>query len=272
MGNWDKNDLERFYDPCDERRTDKQILWEEGVRKEGSFRQRWEYNFGENGFYKFGKKTASILLLAMFWVGISILINNNLAREVLQVLFVAFVNIASIWLFRQTQQYKRLTRFNNIYIICCILFTLVFYKYMNSLFGYWGHAAFLSLYYGIYFMSKYASIIVRIAVSVWIIYNTLRYNLGKEIYDMINVILSISAVAIGFVYKYFAAYSSIVYYVLIFSIMLIAAIGFLLYIKTKNKFMRNTILVFSFISFMEVLGSHAVTTGAMESYIKNGMW
>lgn len=272
MKNFGNDDMERFYDPCDDGRTNEQILWEEGICREGSLRQKWEYNFGENGFYKFGKKIASILLLAMFWVGISIIVDNCLIRGALQTLFVVFINAASIWLFRQTQAYKGFTKLNVIYIICCTLFTLVFYKYMNSLFGYWGHAVFLSLYYGIYFMSKNVSVIVRIIISLWVIYNAVRYNRGNGIYDTINVILSIAAVVIGFICRYFASYSNVIYYMVLFSIMLIAIVGFLLYVITKNKFMRNIILVFSFISFMEVLGSRAVFTGAMDNYIKNGMW
>ena len=49
-------------------------------------------------------------------------------------------------------------------------------------------------------------------------------------------------------------------------------LGFCLYIKTRNKTLSNISLVFSLLSFMEIMGRYAVITGVMESYIEKGIF
>lgn len=270
MGNF--NDMERFYDTCNDTRTQKQIMWEEGVYKEGSFKQKWAYNFGKNGFYKFGKKIASFFVLMLLWIVIDEIIPFNIVKIIFHTSVVVTVNFGSVWLFRQTCVDKRITGLNIIYFGFCGIFTFVFYKYMDFLFGYMGYCLFLSLYYGIYLINKIISPILRIGVSLVMFYNIVRYNIIMDRTDRLSSIISIISIVVGICYKYLIAGINEMYYVCLIVVMFVVIFGFILYTKTKNKFLRNVTILFAIISFMEILGSNAVATGIMEHYINYGVW
>ncbi|MDO4300918.1 MAG: hypothetical protein Q4D26_05950 [Clostridia bacterium] len=266
------NDMESFYDSCNETRTPKQIVWEEGIYKEGSFRQRWAYNFGRNGFYKFGKKIASFFVLMLLWIVIDEVIPFNAVKMVFHTLAVVAVNIGSVWLFRQTCADKKITGLNIIYFVFCGIFAFVFYKYMDFLFGYLGYCLFLSLYYGIYFINKIISPILRLGVSLAVIYNIVRNNIIMDRTEILSSVVSIISIIAGVFYKYFTLGVTDMYYVCLIVVMLVVIMGFILYIRTKNKFLRNVTILFAIISLMEILGSNAVAAGIMEHYIRTGVW
>ena len=94
----DFNDMERFYDTCNDTRTQKQIMWEDGLYKEGSFKQKWAYNFGKNGFYKFGKKIASFFVLLLLWIVVDEIIPINAFKIIFNISSVVAVNFGSVWL------------------------------------------------------------------------------------------------------------------------------------------------------------------------------
>lgn len=267
----DINDMERFYDPCDDTRTQTQIIWEEGIYREGSFRQKWAYNFGKNGFYKFGKKIVAFFTVMIFWIALDSLIPYNGIKIILQALEVAVVNLGSVWLYRQTGTNKEFTRLNIIYVVGCGIFTLIFYKYMDFVFGYMSYGIFLSLYYVTYVISKNISVIVRLVVSVVLIYTSIRYNITKNKEYILSVIFCIISTITGICYRCFAAGNSVIYNISLFIVMISVVFGFLLYIITGNKFLRNVTMLFAFVSLMEILGSNAVATGAMERYINDGV-
>lgn len=266
----DINDTERFYDPCDDTRTKSQIIWEEGIYKEGSFRQKWAYNFGKNGFYKFGKKIAAFFTVMLFWVVLESLIPYNIMKIIFQILGVVAVNLGSIWLYRQTCEDKNIAGLNIAYIICCGIFTAVFYKYMNFVFGYMSLGIFLSLYYVIYVTGGNMAFVLRIVISAVLIYNSIRYNLTKSKEDILGVVISVTSIMTGILCKVFGGGNILISNLGLIAVMVSVIIGFLLYMRTGNKFLRNITILFAIISLMEILGSNAAATGAMENYIKNG--
>lgn len=268
----DFNDMERFYDTCNDTRTQKQIMWEDGLYKEGSFKQKWAYNFGKNGFYKFGKKIASFFVLLLLWIVVDEIIPINACKIIFNISSVVAVNLGSVWLFRQTCDDKNITGLNVIYFVFCGIFTFVFYKYMDFLFGYMGYCLFLSLYYGIYFINRIISPILRMSVSLIMVYNIVRYNIIMDKTEKLSSIISIISIMVGIFYKYLAVGSTKLYYLCLIVVMLIVIFGFILYTKKKNKFLRNVTILFALISLMEILGSNAVATGIMEHYINDGVW
>ncbi len=263
------NDMERFYDTCEDKRTYKQIVWEEGIYKDGSLRQKWAYSFGKNGFYKFGKKIAAFLILMLLWTAFAVIIPNSVVRAVFDVASVAGVNAASVWLYRNTQEDKRLTRLNIAYIAFCVIFAAVFYKYFVFVFEYIGKAVFLSLYYGVYMITGNGAFVVRILISIAVVYCALRYNREKG--NIVSIAISIISVMAGIVYRAIVGDSYGIYCAFAFMIAASACCAFLCYIKNRNRFLRNASLVFCFVSYMEMAGSFAVVTGAMDNYISNGV-
>lgn len=268
----DPYDMERFHDTCDDTRTESQIVWEEGLLRNSALLKKWEYNFGKNGFYKFGKKIGAILMLMLLWTGFSIVIGGLGAKIFLQIAAVAAVNAGSIWLYRQKEADGKFTAVNIIYIAFCCIFTFLFYRYMDFVFGYFGHALFLSLYYGIYFISRNTAVIIRSLVSVFVIYNLLRYNTDKDFAGVLGAGAGMVSVLAGFIFKFFMTENFIVYNICIYAMIVTVIAGFIVYMANKNKFMRNTTLVFSFVSLMEIIGSHAVVSGSMERYIESGVF
>lgn len=268
----DPNDMERFHDTCEDTRTESQIVWEEGLLRNNSLLKKWEYNFGKNDFYKFGKKIASILMLMFLWTVFSIIIGNNSIEMLLNAVAVVAVNAGSIWLYRQKEADGKFTVLNTVYIIGCCVFTFVFYRYMDFVFGYFGHAMFLSLYYGVYFISRNTAVIVRLVISGFVIYNLVRYNTDKKAGDVSGAVFSVVSVLTGLIFKFFMPGNFVIYNICICVLIVTTVGGFLLYIWNKNRFMRNVTLAFSFVSLMEVIGSYAVASGIMEKYIESGVF
>lgn len=264
-----KSEMEKFHDTCEDTRTIKQISWEEGQRKVGGLRYVWENNFGKSDYYKVGKRLVSILILILLWSSCSILIENYQVRLIFHITSVLLVNLASVWFYRQTLDNKRLTKLNVIYIICCGVITIAFYKYMDFIFNILGRSAFLSFYYWIYYITGFFSILVRIWFSIGVVYIGVRECSKGYI---LNTILAIITVVFGVVYKSILYASEDMYYFSIFLVIVFLVLGMIFYLKNNNKFTRNVILAFSILAFVEILGSHSVYTGDMESYIKNGMW
>lgn len=264
--------MERFHDTCEDTRTEEQIIWEEGLLRNNPLLKKWERNFGKNGFYKFGKKISAILMLMFLWTGFSIIIGNNGMEMLLNILAAAAVNAGSIWLYRQKEADGKFTVLNMIYIAGCCVFTFLFYRYMDFVFGYFGHAMFLSLYYGLYFISKNMAVILRIVISAVVIYNLVRYNTDKKAVNVSGAVFSVISILTGFIFKFFMSGNFVIYNICICILIVTAVGGFLLYIWNKNRFMRNVTLGFSFVSLMEVIGSYAVEMGIMEQYIENGVF
>lgn len=270
--NRDINDLSRFYDTSEDGRTHKQIMWEEGIYKNGSLRQKWAYSFGKNDLYKFGKKISACLCLMLLWLVISITVPFGILKGILQLLSVLAVNAASIWLYRQTCQDKSFTRLNAAYLIFCAVFTLVFYRFMDTFFGSVAHGLFLSFYFGIYTISPFIANALRICIALTALYYILRYNFKGNFFETAHCTAAIISVLTGIIFKTCMAEYTTAYYVCLVIVLLTLISGFILYLKTKNKFLRNIAITFSIISLMEILGSNAVVTGVMERYIEKGIF
>lgn len=266
----DINDLSRFYDTSEDNRTQAQIVWEEGIYKEGSFRQRWAYSFGRNGFYKFGKKIASCLCLMLMWTVISIVLPFGGINIIPHIIAAVLVNTASVWLYRQTCEDKSFTALNKLYILLCIVFTLVFYKYMNFVFGRISESIFLSLYYALFEISPFISRAVLISVCVAALFYIFKQNFTKG--ERIFCITAAISVLNGIVFMFIGNDSGLFYKCSLAAAFVTMVLGFCFYIKMGNKTLRNISLVFSVISFMEILGRYAVTTGVMQSYIEKGVF
>ncbi len=265
----DMYDMQRFSDPCDDTRTETQIIWEEGIDKKGSFRYIWESNFGRMDFFKFGKKAASFFMLMLFWTSLHFIVPDITVRKILQTMAVTVINAVSIWYYRQTVD-KRFTPLNILYIILCIPFSLLLYKYMDFIFYYFGYNIFMSLYFYLYYMNKAAAFVVRLCVSLAVLY-VMRHSLREGMADKINVITAFISVALGVVYGIIGSESVLLYHICIISAMLTTTAAILIYPKTKEPFVRNIILIFSFVSLMEVMGRYAETIGIMADYIENGI-
>ncbi len=96
----DMYDMQRFNDPCDDTRTQTQIIWEEGIRKRGSLRYKWECDFGKMDFFKFGRKLTSFFMLILFWTSLTMVVQNVVLRTALQTAAFVCVNAVSIWFYR----------------------------------------------------------------------------------------------------------------------------------------------------------------------------
>lgn len=267
--NKDIYDMQRFRDPCEDTRTETQINWEEGIVKKGSLRYMWEDSFGKLDFFKFGKKVASFFMLMLFWTSLHFIAPDITIRKILQVMTVTLINAVSIWFYRRTVD-KRFTAINIVYIILCIPFTLLLYKYMDFIFYYFGYNIFMSLYFYLYYMNKTAAFIVRLCVSLAVLY-PMRYSLRQGISDKLNVLVATIAVAMGVVYGIIGSESTLLYHGCIILSMLMVIAAVLLYTKAKDNFARNIIFIFAFVSLMEVMGRYAEVIGVMGSYIENGI-
>ncbi len=267
--NKDMYDIQRFSDPCDDTRTETQIIWEEGMVKKGSLRYIWESNFGKMDFFKFGKKITSFFMLMLFWTSLHFTVPYIAVQKVLRVLAVVLINAVSIWFYRQTVD-KKFTPLNNIYIMLCIPFTLFFYKYMDFIFYYFGYNVFMSLYFYLYYMNKAAAFTIRLCVSLAVLY-FMRYSLKESITDKINVLTAFFAVSMGIVYSAVGSANILLFNGCIILSMLMVIAAFLLYTKTKDTYIRNVIFIFSFVSLMEVMGRYADMIGIMTEYIENGI-
>lgn len=273
----DPYDMERFHDPCDDTRTESQIVWEEGLLRNNTVLKKWRENFGKNDFYKFGKKIASILMIMLFWTGISITAGIGRAEAVLNVIMFTAVNGVSIWLYRSRECDGKFTPLNIAYIFACAVAVIVFYGYFDRFFGYFGHAVFLSFYYGVYFISRNTAVILRVIISAFVIKSILKYNVEKnengkrKRADIADAFCAVCAVLIGPVYKIAAIEIYEVYILSVVLCMSVSFAGFVLYVFNRNRYMRNVCFAFSYISLMEVVGSYAVMSGAMTKYIESGV-
>ncbi len=265
----DINDLSRFYDTSEDNRTQTQIMWEEGIYKEGSLRQKWAYSFGRNGFYKFGKKISACLCLMLLWTVISIVLPLGRLNILPHTIAVALVNTASVWLYRQTCEEKSFTALNKIYILLCIVFTLVFYRYMDFVFGRISESIALSLYYGVFEISPFISRAVMICVCAAALFCIFVRNFtrGERLFCAISALSVINGAVFMLAGRGESFYKASLALTLVTTVL-----GFCLYIKTRNKTLSNISLVFSLLSFMEIMGRYAVITGVMESYIEKGIF
>lgn len=273
----DPYDMERFHDPCEDTRTESQIVWEEGLLRNNPVFKIWCDNFGKNDFYKFGKKIGAMLMIMLFWTGFSIIVGENGVEAVINVIVFTCVNAVSIWFYRTKEGNGKFTPLNMGYIALCAAACGIFYRYFDVLFGYFGHAILLSFYYGVYFISRNTAVIVRIIISAFIIKNIIMYNIeknekGKRKWaDIAHALCALYAVVIGMVYKLAGAESYGVYIAAAGLCMAAAFMGFVLYVVNKNRYMRNVCFVFAYVSLMEIVGSYAVVSGAMTKYIESGI-
>ncbi len=266
----DMYDMQRFNDPCDDTRTQTQIIWEEGIHKRGSLRYKWDSDFGKMDFYKFGRKLTSFFMIILFWTSFTVIVRDTTIRMAFQTAAFTGINAVSIFLYRLTED-KRYTKLNIAYILLCIPFTLVFYKAMNVIFYYLGFNIYMSLYFFCYYMNRVSALMIRFLLSFIAIYR-LRGSLSKNIFDIVNTALAVVVVLAGPVYNIIGSDSLYIYYGCFVAAMTAVAVAMLLYLKTRDKYARNVILFFAFISIMEVVGSYAELNGTMAEYVAEGIW
>ncbi len=263
-------DMQRFNDPCDDTRTQTQIIWEEGIHKRGSLRYKWDKDFGKMDFYKFGRKLTSFFMIVLFWTSFTVTVHNTTLRAVLQAGTFTVVNAVSIWFYRLTQD-KRYTKLNIAYILLCIPFALVFYRSLDLIFYYLGFNIYMSLYFFCYYMNRVPALMIRFLLSFTAIYR-LRGSISKNPFDIVNTALAVITVLAGPLYNIIGSDSISLYYGGFIFAMAAVVAAMLLYIKTRDKYARNVILFFAFISAMEIVGSYAEITGTMAEYAADGIW
>lgn len=266
----DMYDIQRFSDPCDDTRTQTQIIWEEGIHKRGSLRYKWDCDFGKMDFYKLGRKLTSFFMIILFWTSFTVIVQNNALRIALQTAAFTGINAVSIWFYRLTEN-KRYTKLNIAYILLCIPFTLVFYKFFNIIFYYLGFNIYMSLYFFCYYMNRVPALMIRFLLSFTAIYR-LRGSVSRSPFDIVNTALAAASVLAGPLYNIIGSDSTALYYGCFIGAMTLVVAALLLYIKTGDKYARNVILFFAFISVMEVVGSYAEITGTMSEYAAEGIW
>lgn len=259
----DISDNQRFNDTSNDIRTEKQILWEDGIVKQGSIKAKLIDSFGRNDLSKLGRKLMALLMSILLWVCIAILVPVGILRIVLQCLCVCGVAYCEQYMFR----YKhKLTRINIAYILIVTILSFVIYKAFNFLMWEIGYAVMLSSYHFMYTMIKGVAYAIRIVIMAYASYRIFRVEADTK-YEKLSAIVFVISMLLGIIFRFLHIYSLFIAVAVILTVL-----AFVLYTRSENKFIFKLTLVFIFWSVIEIIGYNAVMNGAMVDFMENSKW
>lgn len=245
-GSNDYNDMDRFYDSSDDNRTYQQIMWEEGIYKEGSLRKWWADSFGKNDFEKAGRKAAAFVLTMMFWLMCSMLFDGIL-QAVMCCACLTAVCAGEMYIFREK---KGIRPCHIAYIAAVGLLSVVFYKVFDYVFGQWGYSAFASAYIFMHeIISNAFGYIIYIAAAALGGYRIFTAEWRDNKYALAAAVLFVLNAAVGPIY-WLAPFDV----PLVWLVFGATAGAMILYIKSKNSFIRNMTFVMGVLALIEILG------------------
>jgi hypothetical protein len=243
------DDMDRFYDPCSENRTEKQILWEEGIYKDGSLRSKFAESFGRNDISKLGRKTATAMMVVLLWNLVGMVIQDDgIVKMILQCGCVTLTAFAEMWDYRG----KDFTPLNWGYIVLLAVLSSGFYSLFDFLFGGWGYNAITGAYIFLYTISPAFGFAIRIITAIAAIVAVIKcYSENK--YTVIAKALCVVSIFMGIPMLFFTGNEFVITIGMIVTILFVFAV-FLLNIKAKSNFIRNMTFVFIFYAMVDVMG------------------
>ncbi len=246
-GNYD--DMDRFYDPCSENRTEKQILWEEGIYKDGSLRSRLADSFGRNDISKLGRKTATALMAVLLWNLVGMVTGDaGIVKMIFQCGCVTLTAFAEMWDYRG----KDFTPFNWGYIVLLAVLSSAFYNFFDFLFGGWGYSVIVGAYIFLYTISPAFGIAIRIITAIAAIVAIIKcYSENK--YTVIAKLMCVFSIFMGIPMFFFIGNEIVIDVAMIVVIIFVFAV-FLLNISAKSNFIRNMTFAFTFYAMVDVIG------------------
>jgi hypothetical protein len=241
------DDMDKFYDPCEDNRTDKQIQWEDGLYKQGGLRLKWAESFGRNDITKVGRKLATFLMAVLLWNMVDVIMPTGLAKMILQCMMITLTGFAEMWDYRGA----KFTPLNWGYIVFLAVISSGFYSAFAYVFGDWGNSIFSAAYGFLYELTPVFGYSVKVIASVLALFAVFKQENENKCTIFAKVLFCVPIV-ISLLF-FVAGLDS--YNILTITVgIAVVVIAFLLWIKSKNKFIRNMTFVFTFYAMIEIIG------------------
>jgi hypothetical protein len=245
----DINDIERFIDPCEDRRTDKQIHWEGDYYSPSGIKARLIDSFGEPDIAQLGAIVAAFLILSVVRLTLGAIADNSIFTQLGLAAAAVLITLRYLNKIRGTQ---RLNRLNVGFIVIVGAVFLIFRGGVEYLFTQWGEASLKAIYMFIYIMFGSLGEVIRIAISLAVVIHTfIRVSVDKAEYAASVIMAAAAELGITYmiicgsrdVYNFFCIADS--------ALMLISCIALK---KSASRYIHCMTIAFCILSMAEIYG------------------
>jgi hypothetical protein len=245
----DINDIERFVDPCEDRRTDKQIHWEGDYYSPCGIKARLIDSFGEPDIAQLGAVAEAFLILSVARLTLGAIADNSIFTQL------GLAAVAMFIIFRYLNKIRgkrRLNRLNMAFIAVVGAAFIVLRGGVDYLLTQWGEASLKAIYMFIYIMFGSLGEVIRIAVSLAIvIYTFVKVSVDKAEYAA-SVIMAVAA-TLGITYMMICGTRD-VYSLFCIADSVLMLISCIALKKSANRYIHCMTIAFCILSMAEIYG------------------